>query len=150
MEKDKEIFDRLKKSIPVPDIEEQVSKEAELPKDIDVIRENCITVEGKLIEIKPTLLKYFRNNSVGMFRLLETIPLSEIFRMTEEKSGIDGDAGVLTFISAVLDDAKLAKRIYDKMDAGELMKLIKIFKRLNGIEEREEKQKNVLATKPKA
>lgn len=149
METDKEIFERLKKNRPLPKVDEAVTAEVDVPDPI-VDENNCITVEGKLIEIKPTLLKYFRNNSVSFYRVLDTIPLPEIYRMTEEKSGIDGDAAVLTFVSAVLDDPKLAKRIYPLMDAGQLMRLVEIFKRLNGISDKEEKQKNALAAKAKA
>jgi len=147
-EKDKEILERLKKKATMPNVESALEKEVELPDLTD--ETNCIRVGDKLIEIKPTLLKYFRNNSVSFYKIIDTVPLADIYMMTEEKDGIDGDAAILTFISAVLDDAALAKRIYNNMDAGELMRLVEIFKRLNGISDKEEKRKNALATKAKA
>lgn len=148
METDQAILERLKKNPPTPNVEKAVAVEKPLPDLID--ENNCITIDGKLIEIKPTLLKYFRNNSVSFYRVLDNIPLPEIFMMTEERNGVNGDEAVLTFVSAVLDDAKLAKRIYNNLDGEQLMRMVEIFKRLNGISDKEEKQKNALATKVKA
>lgn len=147
MATDKEILDNLKKKIPAPNVEGALAETKELP-DIDM-PEYYIEVDGKIIEIKPTKLHYFRNNSVALYKLLDTIPLPDLFRFTEERNGLDGDAAVLTFISAVLDDARLAKRIYDKMDAATLMDLVEIFKKVNKIDVREEKSKNVVAAKAK-
>lgn len=147
MEKDKEILARLKQSAPLPNVEPVVNKELDIPDIVD--DSNCINVKGKLVAIKPTLLKYFRNNSVSFYRILDNVPLPEIYMMTEERNGIDGDAAVLTFLSAVLDDPKLAKQIYPLLDASHIMKILEIFKRLNGIADKEEKSKNVGATKAK-
>lgn len=144
----KEALDIINKRKNMPVTKEEVTKE--LPDVEGPDRTNCIEVEGKLIEIEPTMLKYFRNNSVSFYHIIDTVPLPTIFQMTEENSGIDGDAMVLTFIAAVLDDKRLAKAIYEKLDAGQLLKLVEIFKRVNGIDTRENNSKNGSATRGKA
>lgn len=40
--------------------------------------ENTVIIGGKLIEIKPTKLKYQRNRTAAFYRLLEMYPLTDI------------------------------------------------------------------------
>lgn len=147
-EQDKEIMARLKAQKELPDVEPIVNAETELKEPTN--DENCIMVNGKPIEIKPTKLRYFANNSVSFYRILDTVPLPQIYMMTDEENGLDGETAILTFVAAVLDDLKLAKRIYREMDASQLLRLVEIFKRLNGIESREEAAKKATAAKAKA
>ena len=149
MVKDKDIAAILKQAKKVPEVKEEVEKEKPVPEIEGPKDDNCVSVDGKLIEIKPTLLKYFRNNAVSFYRVIDSAPLPMIYQMTEETNGIDGDTAVLTFISAVLDDAKLAKKIYTQIDSEQLYRIVSIFKKLNGISDREEKSKNVQAAKGK-
>ncbi len=146
-EQDKEIMKRLKAERELPDVTPILNQETELTDKVN--EENCIEVNGKHIEIKPTLLKYFANNSVSFYQILDTVPLPQIYAMTEEQNNLDGETAILTFVSAVLDDPKLAKRIYREMDAGQLLRLVSIFKRLNGIESREEAAKKAAAARAK-
>lgn len=144
-EQDKEILAKLNANRALPDVTEALADAPEPKEKINT--ENCIEIEGKYVEIKPTLLKYFANNAVSFYHILDTVPLPQIYMMSEEKNQIDGEVAILTFVSAVLDDPVLAKRIYRKMDAGQLLQMLKIFKRLNGIEEREEATKKAAAVK---
>lgn len=147
-EQDKEIMKRLKAEKELPDVEPIVNRETDPQEYTDT--SNCIVVNGKSIEIKPTRLKYFANNSVSFYRILDTVPLPQIYMMSDDENGLDGETAILTFIAAVLDDLKLAKQIYKQMDAAQLLQLVEIFKRLNGIESREEAAKKAAAAKAKA
>lgn len=144
----KELSDKVNKKVDVPDVGEILDYVPPVKDNVDV--NNCIEVEGKLIEIKPTQLKYFANNSVGFYRILEVTPLPQIYMLTEKENNLDGNSAVLVFLSAVLDDAKLAKRIYMKLDSAQLYKALEIFKRLNRITEMEESAKKLEATRAKA
>lgn len=135
---------------PVPEPDPKLNEEKPVPDVEAPDKKHSIEIDGKVIEIKPTLLKYFRNNMVSFYNIIDTVPLPTIYQMTEENSGIDGDKSILTFISAVLDDPKLAKKIYEKMDAGQLFEIVSKFKEINGIQSREEARKNALATRGKA
>lgn len=144
----KDALDIINKRKNLPETKEAINKD--LPEIDGPDKSNCIEVEGKLIEIQPTMLKYFRNNAASFYHVIDTVPLPTIFQMTEENSGIDGDTMVLTFIAAVLNDKRMAKAIYEKLDAGQLLKLVEIFKRVNGIDTREVNSKNASATRGKA
>jgi len=148
MDINKDALDIINKRKNLPATKEE--EEKKLPEIDGPDKTNCIEVEGKFIEIEPTMLKYFRNNSVSFYHIIDTVPLTTIYQMTEENSGIDGDAMVLTFVAAVLNDKRLAKAIYEKLDAGQLLKMVEIFKRVNGIDTREANSKNASATRGKA
>ena len=62
----------------------------------------------------------------------------------------DGDAIVFDFLVAVFDDAKIVKKYYDDMTSEDIDRIIKIFKRLNKIDEKEEASKNREAKGTKA
>ena len=54
----------------------------------------------------------------------------------------DGDQIVFDFLVAVFNDSKLVSRYYDDMTADDVDRCVKIFKRLNHIDEKEEAAKN--------
>ena len=56
----------------------------------------------------------------------------------------DGDKAVFDWLIAVTNDAKLVEENYDKLDTGTIEKILTIFRRVNKIDEKEEKLKNVL------
>ncbi len=123
-------------SKPIPEIQNQ---------------ENCITVGGRTIEIRPPLVRYFRSREFRVYNILETIPLTEVFALTEAENGLDGDKAVFTFVARLLNDEALAREIYDELSADQLLKMVQIFKRLSGISEIEEKNaKNAGAASAKA
>lgn len=107
--------------------------------------ENSIMIGGKLVEIKPTKLKYQRNRTASFYKVLELYPLTEVLAMQAGTFGDerDGDKAVMDWLVAVFDDENLVTENYDEMDTGMIEKLVIIFKRVNHFDEKEEKLKNL-------
>ena len=126
-------------TVPVP--EENKMKE-ELPKV--GIPENTVVIGGKLIEIKPTKLKYQRNRTAVFYHILEMYPLSDILAMGPKSfgDGLDGDKKLYDWLVAVTDDEELIRENYDEIDSKVVYQLLEIFRRINKISEMEEKLKN--------
>lgn len=113
----------------------------EMPSDYK--EENCVVIDGNIIEIKPTKLTYFRNQSAATYNALKNIPLTEIFGI---KKGVldpnrDGDQIVYDFLVAVLDDKELVRDKYNEFDADQIERMIQIFGRINHIDEKYETQR---------
>lgn len=109
--------------------------------------ENVITVGKESIEIKPTKLKYQRDRTAAFYRVIDMYPLPDILAMDE---GIidperDGDKAVFDWCIAATDNPKFVSRHYDEMDTEVIDRLLKIFKRLNKIDEKDEQAKNRMA-----
>lgn len=107
--------------------------------------ENTVIIGGKLIEIKPTKLKYQRNRTAAFYRLLEMYPLTDIQAMESGAFGDDrdGDKATMDWLIAATDDEQLVVENYDSMDTGTIEKILSIFKRVNKIDEKEAKLKNM-------
>lgn len=127
------------KVVPVP--EENKMKE-ELPQV--GIPENTVIIGGKLIEIKPTKLKYQRNRTAVFYHILEMYPLSDILAMGANSfgDGLDGDKKVYDWLVAATDDEDLIRENYDEIDSDIIYRILEIFRRVNKINEMEEKLKN--------
>ena len=133
----------------IPDAEIQVKKtpsrrkkEKELP---DVGNpENTVLIGDTLVEIKPTKLKYHRNNVASFYKIVEMVPLPDIMSMGSNAfgDGRDGDKALMDWLIAVVDDERLIVDNYNEMDTETIEKILAIFKRVNKIDEKEEKQKN--------
>lgn len=106
--------------------------------------ENTVVIGNTKIEIKPTKLKYQRNRTAAFYKLLELYPLADIMAMDEDfGDGRDGDKATLDWLVAATDDEALIVENYDEIDTGTIEKILSIFKRVNRIEEKEEKIKNM-------
>lgn len=109
-------------------------------KPSDVIEENCVVVNGVKIELKPTKLKYFRNKAASAYGLIRAVPLPEL--LTYGKGTLDenrdADQLLYDFLVAAFDDSTLVRDNYDEMTADDVEKVVKIFGRLNHIDEKEE------------
>lgn len=133
----------------IPDAEIQVKKtpsrrkkEKELP---DVGNpENTVLIGDTLVEIKPTKLKYHRNNVASFYKIVEMVPLPDIMSMGSNAfgDGRDGDKALMDWLIAVVDDEQLIIDNYNEMNTETIEKILAIFKRVNKIDEKEEKQKN--------
>lgn len=133
----------------IPDAEIQVKKtpsrrkkEKELP---DVGNpENTVLIGDTLVEIKPTKLKYHRSNVASFYKIVEMVPLPDIMSMGSNAfgDGRDGDKALMDWLIAVVDDEQLIVDNYNEMDTETIEKILAIFKRVNKIDEKEEKQKN--------
>lgn len=106
--------------------------------------ENTVIIGGKLIEIKPTKLKYQRNRTAVFYHILEMYPLSDILAMGPKSfgDGLDGDKKLYDWLVAVTDDEDLIREHYDEIDSDTIYRMLEIFRRVNKISEMEEKLKN--------
>lgn len=119
-------------------IPEASPEKAEKPSD--VIEENCVIIDNQKIEIKPTKLKYFRNKSASAYGVIKAVPLHEL--LTYGKGVIDetrdADQLLYDFFVATFDDSSFVRDHYDDFDADTIDKIVKIFGRINHIDEKEE------------
>ncbi|MBQ3478941.1 MAG: hypothetical protein IJH25_12320 [Clostridia bacterium] len=97
------------------------------------------------MEIKPTKLRYQRNRTAAFYKMLELYPLADLLAMEAGAFGDDrdGDKAVMDWLIAVFDDEALVLENYDGMDTGTVEQLLEIFRRINRIDEKEQKQKNL-------
>lgn len=109
--------------------------------------ENTVIIGGELIEIKPTKVRYQRDRTASFYRILEMYPLVDVLGMDDTSfgDGRDGDKAVFDWLIAVTDMPEFITEHYDELDTGTIEKLIGIFRRVNKIDEKEDKLKNVLA-----
>lgn len=107
--------------------------------------ENTVLIGDTLIEIKPTKLKYQRNRTATFYKLLEMYPLVDILGMEAGAFGDDrdGDKAVMDWLIAATDNEELILAHYDEMDTGTIEKILSIFRRVNKIDEKEAKLKNI-------
>ena len=109
-------------------------------KPSDVIEENCVTIGDKKIELKPTKLKYFRNKAASAYSIIKAIPLQEL--LTYGKGVLDptrdADQLLYDFLVAAFDDKIFVRDHYDDLDADIIDQIVKIFGRINHIDEKEE------------
>lgn len=107
--------------------------------------ENTVIIGEQLIEIKPTKLKYQRNRTAAFYRVLDMYPLTDILAMEAGSFGDerDGDKATMDWLIAATDDEQLIVDNYDEMDTGTIEKILSIFKRVNRIDEKESKIKNM-------
>ena len=111
--------------------------------------ENTVRIGDQLIEIKPTKLKYQRNRTAAFYRMLELYPLADILAMEAGAFGDDrdGDKALMDWLIAVTDDEQLILDHYNELDTGVIEQLLQIFRRVNRMDEKEQKQKNLLTAR---
>lgn len=111
--------------------------------------ENSVRIGDQLIEIKPTKLKYQRNRTAAFYRMLELYPLADILAMETGAFGDDrdGDKALMDWLIAVTDDEQLILDHYNELDTGMIEQLLQIFRRVNRMDEKEQKQKNLLTAR---
>jgi len=122
----------LKTETPAP------SEEKEMPSPVP--EKDCVTIVDQKIQIKPTKLRYFRNKAASGYGLIKAIPLTELF--TYEKGVLDKDRDadqlMFDFLVSAFDDVDFVEKNYDEFDAENIDQIVKIFGRLNHIDEKEE------------
>lgn len=150
-----EVLTPTNKNIEIPNsniVEIEVPKKTEATKKVPkstkpskeipsvVNQENCIMLNGKQIEIKPTKLKYFRNRMASIYTILRLVPLTEF--LAYEKGTFDeernSDQMLLDFLVSVFDDEELVTENYNDMTSEDIEQILKIFGRINHIDEKEE------------
>ena len=141
---------------PVQDLEQGVKAVPDLAqnkKELPGIGnpENTVMIGGKLIEIKPMRLEYQRNRTASFYHVLELYPLPDILAMENPfGDGRDGDKALCDWLVAVTDDEELIRENLDSIDTETIYKMLAIFRRINKINELEEKLKNVKTPGAKA
>lgn len=147
--KEKELVNKMikEKALPESNIEKKpVPKKGMENKQLPKVGnpENTVLIGDRLIEIKPTKLKYHRNNVAAFYKIVDMLPLTDILQMTDQAfgDGRDGDKALMDWLICVTDDEELIRENYDSMDTETVEKMLSIFKRVNHIDEKEEKQKN--------
>ena len=110
---------------------------------------NSVRIGDQLIEIKPTKLKYQRNRTAAFYRMLELYPLADILAMEAGAFGDDrdGDKALMDWLIAVTDNEQLILDHYNELDTGVIEQLLQIFRRVNRMDEKEQKQKNLLTAR---
>ena len=137
-----------KESDPNNEIPKESNFNNETPKESEekeekpsgMIDENCVVVNGKIYEIKPTKFKYFRNKAAAGYNAIKKIPIQEF--LTYPKGVFDdtrdADHILFDFLVATFDDVSLVRDNYNNFDTEILDRIIKIFGRINHIDEKEE------------
>lgn len=107
--------------------------------------ENTVMIGGAPCEIKPTKLKYQRNQTAAFYHILEVYPLTDILSTDVGQFGDDrdGDKCVMDWLIAATDNEQLILDNYDDIDTGTIEAILAIFKRVNKIDEKESKLKNM-------
>ena len=107
--------------------------------------ENSIVIGERLVEIRPTKLRYQRNRTAAFYKILELYPLVDVLAMEAGAfdAALDCDKATMDWLIAVTDDAELVRTNYDAMDTGTVEQLLSIFRRVNKIDEKEQRQKNL-------
>ena len=109
--------------------------------------ENVVIIGGNPVEIKPTKLRYQRDRTATFYKALEYYPIVDI--LATDVGGFDeersGDKCLMDWLIAVTDDSELIVENYNSMDSEQIEKMLIIFKRVNRIEEKEQKAKNLRA-----
>ena len=120
-------------------------KEKELPKVGNP--ENTVLFGDTLIEIKPTKLKYHRNNTAYFYKIVDTLPLPDILALPAGALGDDrdGDKALMDWLIAVTDDPDLVVKNYNDIDTTTVENILAIFRRVNKIDEKEAAQKNAVS-----
>lgn len=111
---------------------------------------NTVIINGHIREIKPTRLRYQRDNTAAFYRVFDQLSLVDILSMQAGTFGDerDGDKCVCDWLTAVFDDYEFVKANYDYMNTEDVENILKIFKRVNKIDEKEERAKNAVKNLP--
>lgn len=130
--------DQVKKELPSTDMTKK-----ELP--LVGNPENTVMIGDELVEIKPTKLKYQRNRTAAFYKILDIYPLSDIMAMETGSFGDDrdGDKAVMDWLIAATDNENLIVENYDEMTTETIEKILSIFRRVNKIDDKEDKLKNM-------
>jgi hypothetical protein len=113
----------------VTDVENtvEVKEEIEVPK---VINPNEVFIEGKgLLKIKPTKLKYFKDNTYNNCMLVKTMGINEVLKYE------DGEEIIKKFLGAVFDVDSSTIDFIDDMTTKTLFEIISKANIINEIKE---------------
>ena len=105
--------------------------------------ENMVFVGDDPIEIKPTKLRYIRNGTANLYRLLDKFSVIDIVSFESgvfgEGDDRDGDKALMDWLIAATDDEQYVVSHYDDMDPDIIYQILTIFKRVNHFVEQDSK-----------
>lgn len=132
---------------PIPEYAEKekplpVHEDKETPTPVVGNPENIVQFGNKLIEIKPTKLKYQRDRTAAFYKLLQQVSVVDLLALQD---GVldpqrSSDKMLFDWLIAVTDDPKLVAANYDRIDSETIYQLLQIFCRLNHIKEEDTKK----------
>lgn len=101
-------------------------------------QENMVQFGKRLIEIKPTKLKYQRDHTAALYHVLKQMPLVQFLAMPDDFLEAQGDKRspdkmLFDWLIAVTDDVNVVRENYDELDTDTIDKCLEIFCRLNKI-----------------
>lgn len=101
---------------------------------------NVVDICGERIEIKPVKIKYCRDRTAYFYGMLEATPLPHLLAVDYGlPDGRDMSAGLLDWLIAATDNAEVIEKNFNEIDAETVYKILEIFKRINKIDDIEEK-----------
>jgi len=150
MAEDKVLGNVQEKELPSPtQPEKKVKRGSKKEKPLPEVgnAQNVVEIGGKKIEIRPTKLKYHRNNTAYFYRILRNVPLPDIMAFPAGTFGDDrdGDKALMDWLIAATDDEELILQNYNDMDTETIESILAAFMRVNHIEEKEAAQKNAVS-----
>lgn len=128
--------DFVEQNVPTPQYIEQ-----KIPAPPVGLSQNQIIIDGVLLQIKSTKVKYHRAKVTDFYKVLKQAPLSEILSLDEDFFGAHSpDKMLFDWLVAVIDDPDFVTQHYNNFTAKDVDDLVKIYCRLNGIDQREERK----------
>jgi len=132
------------KELPLPPHENKT-----IPKPEIGDPDNSVIFGKKRIVLKPTKLKYQRDRTAALYRILQQISTVELLAMPDGKLDPkrSNDQMLYEWLIAVTDDPKLVAENYDLIDSATVDRMVHIFCRLNKIKEEDTKKDQAQMTK---
>lgn len=120
----------------------------ELPQPQTGNKDNTVNICGTLVEIKPTKIRYQVDRTASFYRILDNVPLVDVLSADVGvfEKGRDGSQCVIDWLVAATDMPDLIIENYHELDTEVINRILEIFRRVNRIDEMEEKAKNGVAT----
>lgn len=106
-----------------------------------------IVIAGRKIVINPIRVLYMRSGNGSIYRLLERYPIIEFLASSAEDLGLDrsGEQLLFDFLVAVFNDSEIVSEIFDDITIEDIYNIIRIYRYVNKIDEKEEERKNLIA-----
>lgn len=103
-------------------------------------QENMVQFGKRLIEIKPTKLKYQRDHTAALYHVLKQMPIVQFLSLPDNFFAKQGDSRspdkmLFDWLIAVTNDVNVVKENYDELDTDTIEKCLEIFCRLNKIKD---------------
>lgn len=121
------------------------------PNPVTINEKNIVEICGEKIEIKPVKIKYCRDRTAYFYSMLDTTPLTTLlavdYKLPDDRTM---EEGLIDWLIAATDNPEIIEKNFNEIDAETVYTILEIFKRINRIDEIEEKsQKKRMMTEQK-